>query len=299
MSIYKLKPAIKDYLWGGTKLKEWGKGDESNSIISETWELSFHDDGLTLVDGLDKPLKEVVTKEEIGTKASKFSFFPVLIKFINSAQNLSVQVHPSDKYALKNENSFGKTEMWYILEAEKDAGIYVGFKGEETKESVRAAIENNTIMDKLNFFKVKPGDSFFIPSGTVHAIGKGITLIEIQQNSNLTYRLYDYNRKGIDGKTRPLHIDKALEVLDFKPYKNKRFSKPQIGKCKYFSVYRFNDLCKYIKSNKQSFIAVSFIKGTGTIGGIEFKKGDSFFISASSDAYVESDNCEYILTLVE
>ena len=142
-----------------------------------------------------------IKKDDLGTNVSAFTFFPCLIKLIDSASPLSVQVHPSDEYALKNENSYGKTEMWYILDHEKDAGIYVGFKNNETQSDVEKALNNGTILDKLNFFKVKKGECYFIKSGTIHAIGKGVTLIEIQQNSNLTYRLYDYNRKDKNGNT--------------------------------------------------------------------------------------------------
>lgn len=160
MDTVKLKPAVKSYIWGGTNLKKYGK-ESKEDVISETWELSFHDDGLSLVDSgiyKGKTLKEVVKRDDLGTNVSTFTFFPCLIKLIDSASPLSVQVHPSDEYALKNENSYGKTEMWYILDHEKDAGIYVGFKNNETQNDVEKALNNGTILDKLNFFKVKKGE---------------------------------------------------------------------------------------------------------------------------------------------
>ena len=138
----------------------------------------------------------------------------MLIKFIDAEQNLSVQVHPSDEYALQHENSFGKTEMWYIVEAEEGAGIYLGFNRTVTKEEYEAAIKENRLTELLNFYEVKAGDCYFIPSGTIHAIGKGCLICEIQQNSNLTYRVYDYGRKDKNGKERELHIDKAPRVTN-------------------------------------------------------------------------------------
>ena len=168
MDIVKLVPATKDYLWGGCRLKEAGKPIQGD-VLAECWELSFHPDGpCRIASGseIGKTLKEVATKEDIGERASRFPFFPVLIKLIDSAGNLSVQVHPSDAYALKNENSFGKTEMWHILHAEKGAGLYVGLKKETSIEEIREAVNNDTIMSLLNFYEVQPGESYFIPSGT-------------------------------------------------------------------------------------------------------------------------------------
>lgn len=298
MEVTKLKPALKHYIWGGTKLKSWGKETSENNI-SECWEFSFHDDGKTLIDGTNIPLKDVATKEDLGSNLDKFDFFPVLIKLIDSADNLSVQVHPSDDYALKYENSLGKTEMWYIIDADDNCGIYVGFKNNENKESLKKSIEDGTIIDKLNFFKVKKGECYFIPSGTIHAIGKGVTLIEIQQNSNLTYRLYDYKRKDKNGNYRELHVDKALKVVDFKPYINKQFTTPCIGKCKYFTSYEYDECHKNIEASDKSFITITFIDGVGKLNDFEFKKGDTFFIPANKKASILSDKCKYILTTIE
>ena len=213
MRIEKLFPACKDYLWGGNKLKEnYGKQTDLTPC-AESWELSFHKDGQTLlVDGTK--LSDKVTAIELGENVTEFSFFPVLIKFIDAAQNLSVQVHPSDEYALKHEDSLGKTEMWYIVEAEEGAGLYLGFNQNVTKEEYEKAIQENRLTDYLNFYKVQAGESYFIPSGTIHAIAKGCLICEIQQNSNVTYRVYDYGRKDKNGKERELHVDKALKVTN-------------------------------------------------------------------------------------
>ncbi len=211
MEIVKLYPECKDYVWGGTKLKQkYGKITDKTPC-AESWELSFHKDGLTKLSN-GKTLAESVTEKDLGEKAKSFPFFPSLIKFIDAEQNLSVQVHPSDDYALEHENSFGKTEMWYVVEAEEGAGLYVGFNKDVTKEEFEQAIKENRLTELLNFFEVKAGDCYFIPSGTIHAIAKGCLICEIQQNSNLTYRVYDYGRKDKNGNERELHVDKALKV---------------------------------------------------------------------------------------
>lgn len=300
MEIVKLKPATKDYIWGGNYLKSWGI--ESNTPnIAEAWELSFNPSGPSVIaSGKDqgKLLMDIATKEDIGSLPASFPFFPVLIKFINSASNLSVQVHPSDEYALKSENQFGKTEMWYVIDAKEGAGLYVGFKKEVTKEEVLQGIEDGNIMNLLNFIEVKPGDTYFIPSGTVHAIGAGVTVIEIQQNSTLTYRLYDYHRKDKNGKERELHVEKALKVLSLKPYQKINFEKPIIGSCKYFtSLLGEAENETNIHAWVDSFASISFLSGEGMVNDISYHKGDTFFIPANKEAYIKG-NGKYVLTEV-
>lgn len=285
MAVYKLIPECKDYIWGGTKLKrKYGKITDK-SPCAESWELSFHKDGLTKIqDG--RVLAEVIKDAEKGINCKDFPFFPVLIKFIDAKENLSVQVHPSDDYALKNENSFGKTEMWYIVEAEQGAGIYCGFKEDTDKETFKKKIADGTVEDLLNFIPVKAGESYFIEAGTVHAIGKGCLICEIQQNSNLTYRVYDYNRVGADGKLRELHIDKALKVINFKKYVPTTFDagdkkgERTVAACKYFRVkeIKLNGGKEFI--NKNSFTCFSVVAGKGEINGEKFRAGDSFFATA-------------------
>lgn len=298
MAIYKLIPALKDYIWGGTNLKKYRKTDLD--IISESWELSFHQDGLSKVEIDNKlvNLSDIVKKEDLGEKASNFPFFPVLIKLIDAKENLSVQVHPSDEYALKNENSFGKTEMWYVISALEGAGLYVGFKEDENKENVEKYLHDGTILDHLNFFKVKAGDCYFIPSGTIHAIGKGVTLIEIQQNSNLTYRLYDYNRVDKNGLKRPLHIEKALKVIDYNKYQKEEKRDNLLGKCKYFTSYKLDASIDKKIYYKDSFTSITFLSGEGKINNLDYKKFDSFFISAGEECLLKG-NGTYILTRVE
>ncbi len=259
--------------------EKYGKISESETV-AESWELSLHKDGLTkTADG--KTLAETLTAKDVGTRASKFPFFPMLIKFIDAKDNLSVQVHPSDAYALQNENSYGKTEMWYVVEAEAGAGLYLGFNRDVTETEVAEAIQNNTLSGLLNFYEVKAGESYFIPAGTIHAIGKGCLICEIQQNSNLTYRVYDYGRKDKFGNTRELHIEKAMKVLDFKAYQPLVFDGNALGECEYFHVEKWS-----VKGEKrfhvgvESFLCVTCVEGEGTLGGNPVRLGDSFFIPA-------------------
>ena len=289
MEVVKLRPYIKEIVWGGNTLRNYGK-EFSGSNIAECWELSLHKEGSSIIDSGEnkgKLLSEVLTKQDLGEKCEKFPFFPCLIKLINADRELSVQVHPSDEYALKNENSFGKTEMWYILEANKGAGIYLGFKRDVTKEEVKQKIEDNTLVDLLNFIEVKPGDCYFVKSGTVHAIGGGITLAEIQQNSNLTYRLYDWGKLGMDGKPRELHVDKALKVMNLKKYEPTTFKRPLLGECEYFSTFeRLVSEKSKIVANKAVFISLTFIEGSGKLNSITYKKGDTFFIPSGKVAEI-------------
>ena len=298
MKIEKLYPECKDYIWGGEKLKEsYGKITDA-SPCAESWELSFHKDGPTkLSDG--RLLMDAVTKADIGSRAAKFPFFPLLIKFIDAKADLSVQVHPSDEYALKNENSFGKTEMWYIVEADEGAGIYLGFKNDVKKEDFENAINEKKLTELLNFFEVKAGDCFFIPSGTIHAIGKGCLICEIQQNSNLTYRVYDYGRKDKNGNERELHVEKAKAVSSLKKFEPTVFDDGILGKSEYFTVknYRVNGelmLC----TDEESFNSVTAIRGGGYINGEPIARGDTFFIPAGFGKYKIEGDLEILLTYV-
>ena len=227
MALVRLLPAFKDYLWGGTKLKENYNKKTDLDIVAESWELSTHKDGQSIVDsGEYKGLTlseyvEKLGKDALGTKGNAFEFFPILIKFIDAKGNLSIQVHPDNEYALRVEKEYGKTEMWYILDAEEGASLYYGTNKEITKDEFRARIEDNTILDVLKKVPVHKGDVFFIESGTIHAIGEGIVICEIQQNSNTTYRFYDYHRQDANGRERELHIDKSFDVADFGLHCNK------------------------------------------------------------------------------
>ena len=213
-----LKPPVKDYIWGGTRLKDEFGYETDKDIAAEAWVLSCHKDGSCVVingDMAGKTLPEVLKEwgdEAIGKKAAAFPYFPVLIKLIDAHDRLSVQVHPDNEYAMRVEGEFGKTEMWYVVDCEPGAQLIYGFNRGITKEEFRRCIEDNTLMEVCNLVPVKKGDVFFIEAGTLHAIGAGILIAEVQQNSNTTYRVSDYGRLGADGKPRPLHVDKAVDV---------------------------------------------------------------------------------------
>ena len=223
MSILKLKPSCKDYLWGGHRLVDEYNIEYDGEILAEAWELSCHPDGPSMIMNgpyAGKTLQEYLDiegMEVLGTHCRRFREFPILTKFIDARDNLSIQVHPSNGFALQNEGQYGKTEMWYVLDAEEGAFLYYGFKEEITREEFAQRIKENTLLEVLNAVPVKKGDVLFIESGTLHAIGKGILIAEIQQNSNVTYRVYDYGRVGKDGKKRDLHIEKALAVTSRVP----------------------------------------------------------------------------------
>ena len=301
MEVIKLRPYIKEIVWGGNTLRNYGK-QAPYSNIAECWELSLHEEGSSIIaSGINegKTLDSVLTKEDVGSKCNKFPFFPTLIKLIDADRELSVQVHPSDEYALKNEGQFGKTEMWYILEAKEGAGIYLGFKRDTSKKEVEEKIKNNTLVDLLNFIPVKPGDCYFVKSGTVHAIGGGITLFEVQQNSSLTYRLYDWGKLGMDGKPRELHVDKSLKILNYKKFAKQNFEKPLLGECDYFSTseHLVKDLNE-ITADKGSFISLTFIDGKGKVNDISFAKGDTFFIPNTKKATIKGEG-KFLLTTIK
>ncbi|MCR4650760.1 MAG: NTP transferase domain-containing protein [Lachnospiraceae bacterium] len=261
----KLSPIYKDYLWGGTKLRdEFGKECDYD-LIAESWELSAHPDGQSrIASGQHKGITfgdylHKIGDEGLGWKYVSGRAFPLLIKLIDARDDLSVQVHPGDDYALEHENEYGKSELWHILEAEEGACLYVGFRKDVTEEEVRHGITEGNIINMLNRIDVKPDETYYIPAGTVHAIGKGCLICEVQQNSNCTYRLYDYDRVDKYGHRRRLDIDKALDVLDYKAYKGNE-------DCKYFQ-------CEFVKSestyslsvNEESFIALLITDGEGQI----------------------------------
>ncbi|MBQ8296470.1 MAG: class I mannose-6-phosphate isomerase [Ruminococcus sp.] len=320
MKPFKLIPPIKDYIWGGTKLRdEFGK-ESGLERLAESWELSCHKDGTSIIaDGeyAGKALTEYLAEnpDALGTNCERFEFFPVLIKLIDACDNLSVQVHPDNEYAQRVEGEYGKTEMWYIVDCDEGASLIYGFKEEISKEDFRRAIEENTLLDKVNAVPVKKGDVFFINSGTLHAIGKGILIAEIQQNSNTTYRVYDYGRVGADGKPRELHVEKALEVTELKPAPEQRRFIPLelegrcagtvvklLADCDYFTVSKaeLNNSLYIAEADERSFIHVLAVEGSAVLsdgsGKMSVKKGESVFIPADSGKYTIKGNCSIIIT---
>ncbi len=321
--IMKLEPAFKDNLWGGTKLRTvFGKKCDYD-VIGESWELSAHPDGQSVIaSGIFTGMYfgEFIEKyghDVVGWKSSSLDRFPVLIKFIDAKKDLSIQIHPDDDYALEIENEFGKNEMWYVVDCEPGAFLYCGLKKDSSKEEIRERIENNTITDILNKIEVHKGDCVMVKAGTIHAIGAGILICEIQQNSNCTYRMYDYDRKDKFGNKRELHIDKAIDVVDVKKYKpfisdNKDVPEGAevLVSCKYFECYKYvlgsdateadhasdiEDNCYNtenvrntgkvnISVDAMSFRSVIVIDGSGKIAvgnnTMDYKAGDSFFVTA-------------------
>jgi len=283
-----ITPAKSDRLWGGYKLKKYGK-TESDERIAESWEISFTDGGVAKADG--KLLTEVFPKETWGTLCQNYERFPVLTKFIDAKENLSVQVHPSDEYALKYENSYGKTEMWIILEAEPGAGLYMGLQKPTSADDFQKHIEDGTVEDLLSFVPVKPFDVFFIPAGTLHAICGGVLLYEVQQNSDLTYRVYDYNRRDKDGNLRPLHVEKAMKVANLDVYHKvtpQEADDKIIGKCSYFTTRFYKQLFanQAFFVDEESYLAMTVVGGEGTVNGEKVKLGDSLLFPAGAGEVV-------------
>ncbi len=299
--VYKLIPALKDNLWGGVKLKKYGKDIEAE-IIAESWELSFTKGGeARLLDG--RTLPEAFPRSAWGRACEKFEFFPTLTKFIDARENLSVQVHPGDDYALANEGQYGKSEMWYVVQADDGAGIYMGLKDKCSAEEFARRVEDGTVEELLSFKEVKAGDVYFIPSGTVHAIGKGVVIFEIQQNSTLTYRLYDYMRRGADGKLRELHIDKAMRVSTLDRYEappRDENDPTLIGICKYFETHKYKlEFTRLSLSvTDRSFLSITCTKGEGSIDGEPMVCGDSFFCPAGAGEVEILGDCEVITVSV-
>lgn len=303
-----LRPTGKDYLWGGRRLNDEFEKNIDMAPLAETWECSTHPDGPCYVVGgvfdgrtLADVLKE--NKSYLGSRHDTNGELPILIKFIDAKSDLSVQVHPDDEYAREHENGqLGKTEMWYVLDASKDAKLVYGLKHNSTEKTLRKAIENGTLMKHLQQVPIKKDDLFFIEAGTIHAIGAGALIAEIQENSNLTYRLFDYDRVDKNGKKRELHIDKGLAVSNFKSSRepkqpmtvlkyNQGVASELLCRCKYFEVYRMlvnteRRQTVYYRADEVAFRVLLCVNGCGTITfgdeSINFYKGDCIFVPADS-----------------
>ena len=303
MEIMKLIPTGKDYLWGGTRLREeYGKKIDLTPL-AETWECSVHPDGPSYVaNGIYKgqTLAEVLAArpEYLGTKVENGEL-PVLVKFIDAKKDLSVQVHPDDAYAREHEGDNGKTEMWYVIDADEGASLIYGFQHEVTEEILRKAVETGTLGKHLQKVPVHKGDTYFVPAGTVHGIGKGILVAEIQESSNVTYRVYDYDRVDKNGKKRELHFDKAVQVMNMKvaPDVSQRprivkyysgCSRELLCRCKYFETERIQVTKGFAFSVMDtSFQVLMCLNGYGEVQTMDaeqkpmrFSKGETMFLSA-------------------
>lgn len=314
MYILKLDAPCKDYLWGGTRLRdEYGKKSDKDKL-AESWELSCHKDGqsvisngefagMTLTEYIEKCGKAV-----LGKNCERFEYFPILIKLIDAKDNLSVQVHPNNDYAMRVEGEYGKTEMWYIVDCEEGAELLYGFKKEISREEFAERIANNTLLEVTNNVPVHKGDVFFIDAGTLHAIGKGILIAEIQQNSNTTYRIYDYGRVGADGKPRELHVEKACEVTQLTPpvrptkpmgekIQKDGYSTTLLATSEYFNVNKLEISEKAgIDVTGDSFVSLLCLDGSFKVNDITLDKGESCFIPAGYGKVEISGNGEIIAT---
>ena len=319
---FRLKPAGIEKLWGGTRLNDDFSKDIDAEKIAETWECSTHPDGQSIVgSGVNKglTLSEVISKnpEILGEKLKELSDLPILVKLIDAQQNLSVQVHPNDEQANKLENQKnGKMEFWYVLDAFKDSKLFFGLNHDLTTKQLSASISDKSIEKYLQKIPVKKGDIFFINPGTIHAIGAGVLIAEIQQNSNITYRLYDYERIDKNGCKRVLHLDKALKVANLNQSKNPkqpmRIIKYKMGcasellcRCQYFQVERLlinterTRILYETASASQSFEIYLCINGCGIIyyepnHVIMFFKGDTIFVPANSVFFKIHGKAEFL-----
>ncbi len=306
MEMFKLIPSVADYIWGGRRLiEEYGIKTDKDPA-AEAWVLSCHSAGpSTVEDGEFKgqTLEQVWEnhKEICGTNGNKFEFFPILIKFIDAKNNLSIQVHPDNDYAMRVEGEYGKTEAWYILDCDEGAELILGFNREVSVEEFKKAAQSEEMLNIVNKVKVKKGDLFFIESGTLHAICKGILLAEVQQNSNTTYRVYDYGRVGADGKPRALHIDKAADVTKLCPptitnaserdvEKQDGGTRTHLTECDLFKMYSVETDGEYVsEAGDESFVSLLCLDGSAEVvcgkKTLGMKKGESLFIPASSGEF--------------
>lgn len=309
MELYPLKfePIFKPVIWGGNKICAFKNISADNRPIGESWEISDIEGSVSIVENgklkgksLDELLEiyqdRLVGKSVFDTFGTKF---PLLIKFIDASDSLSIQVHPDDDLAKKRHNSCGKTEMWYVIEASQEAFIYSGFSKQLNPTNYLQAVENNTFIDYLQKHKVKANEVFFIPSGRVHALGAGCLVAEIQQTSNITYRIYDYNRKNKQGELRELHTDLAKDAIDYKIYPNWKIEHQEgqnvqehLITCPYFTSNLF-DLKQgdpFQRENQGSFFIYICIMGSCEI---KDKKGHTILIKQGETVLIPAE-CEDI-----
>ena len=302
MKLYPLQfePILKERIWGGTKLKTFLNKPITSNITGESWEIStVENDVSVVVNGSlkGKSLNELINEfpeAVLGTRvyAQFGKQFPLLFKYIDAREDLSIQLHPNDELAKKRHNSFGKTEMWYVMQADTDARLIVGFKEKSSPEEYIKNLNNKTLLTILDTKKVKQGDVFMLDTGTIHAIGAGIVIAEIQQTSDITYRVYDFDRVDANGKSRELHIDLALEALNYEKIQAQRFYSNtenvanEIVNCNYFTT-NFIPLDGNIEihKNQTSFTVYICVEGdfklTFDNESYSYKKGDTVLIPAA------------------
>ena len=301
----KFTPILKEKIWGGEKLKKVLKKNSISNNVGESWELSGVDGDVsvvsngslkgTLLTNLIENNKEALVGKAVYEKFG--NTFPLLFKFIDANDDLSIQLHPNDALAKERHNSFGKTEMWYVVDADKQSKLYVGFDKEYTKDQYLSKFNNGEILEMVNAVEVEKGAVFFIETGTVHAIGKGVLIAEIQQTSDLTYRIFDWNRTDDNGVSRELHTDLALEAFDFSKtqienisYQNKSNQTEKLVSCPYFTTNKLNVEGSFKKdlSKIDSFVVYMCVEGSGEIvigeNKEQFIKGETILIPAIVDS---------------
>lgn len=306
MNLYPLKfePILKSIIWGGSQISKFKNLDSEEDGIGESWEISAVEENVSVVkDGplAGKPLDTLINEakgELVGKKVyEKYGDkFPLLIKFIDAQDDLSIQVHPDDELAEKRHNSFGKTEMWYVVKTEPDAFVISGFKDKITPEEYVEKVKNNTFTDSLKKHMVKEGDVYFLPAGRVHAIGSGCFIAEIQQTSNITYRIYDYNRKDAEGNTRELHTDLAKDAIDYSvqesyttDYDSAKNKPVELVSCQYFTtnLLELTESFEQDVSNIDSFIVLMCLEGNCSLeddqhNKVSIEQGESILIPAKT-----------------
>ena len=318
MNLYPLKfePILKERLWGGTKLQSELAKNIVGDAIGESWELSGVKGDISKVK--NGKLSGIALTELIETYQGKLlgesvinrfgEDFPILIKFIDAKKDLSIQLHPNDELAKERHNSFGKTEMWYIMQADEDANLIVGFNKDVTRKEYEKHLKENTLSELLNYESIEEGNTFFINTGKVHAIGAGTLLAEIQQTSDITYRIYDWNRKDKDGNTRELHTELALDAIDYKmkddfkvKYPNHYNVRNEMVDCPYFKTnfIKVNQNLTFDLSDRDSFTIYMCVQGEGSIeneyGSEAIKRGETVLISAdTAKVTIQSNEASFL-----
>jgi mannose-6-phosphate isomerase len=308
----KFKPILKSIIWGGSDISKFKNIEPIQEGIGESWEISGVPGDISIIENgalAGISLKTILSEKReklVGSEVyHKFgNKFPLLIKFIDAQDDLSIQVHPDDKLAGERHNSFGKTEMWYVVKAAPEAFLYTGFEKQITPEEYEKSIEDNSFTDSLKKHMVKEGDVFFLPAGRVHAIGAGCFIAEIQQTSNITYRIYDYNRKDAQGNSRELHTELAKDAIDFKLYDTykteyrKELNKPvELVTCPYFTtnLLELNEFTKRDYSQKDSFVIYMCLEGSLNLvdnkgNTLHIERGESLLIPAETNSVEISPN---------
>lgn len=319
--LYPLKfaPIYKKLLWGGNKITDFKQLDIAVENVGESWELSGVKGSVSIVSegnlkgklltDLLEQYKELFVGEQVYSRFG--NEFPLLLKFIDAHDDLSIQVHPNDEMARKRHQSNGKTEMWYVIASEKNAYLYSGFNKNTTRQEVKRCIENNSILSILNKEQVEPDHVFFIPAGRIHSIGKGVLLAEVQQSSDVTYRVWDYDRHDSDGNTRPLHIDLALDAIDYKNhnlyrtnYKPKINSKIKLKECSYFTenLIEADTVMTFDYGGLDSFVAWMCIGGEAVYASQRhhkgyIKRGETIFFPACDKPVAFIPACDKVKLL--